>query len=124
MKSLTIFACAAVLAAAVGPPAALAEQPEGKGKKEAGPPTFVLMDCADLACARDPQQVGTVISVGNSEVFTLLTVPDTLGQLHNIFLRVNRAKIRVIGEVFFEGQGCTEPAWISSGVGQALTIGG
>ena len=35
----------------------------GSGDGTTAPPTFVVTDCADLACDRDPQQVGTVVDV-------------------------------------------------------------
>ena len=77
---------------------------------------FVLMDCADLACGRDPQQVGTVVGLaGLSGVLVLLTIPDSLGQPRNIVLQVTRAKIANAGSgVWFDDVDCSESAnaWI------------
>jgi len=43
---------------------AMAEQPPDKGNvKKSETLNFVLMDCGNLDCGRDPQQVGNVVSV-------------------------------------------------------------
>jgi hypothetical protein len=74
------------------------------------------MDCADLACGRDPQQVGTVVGLtGLSGVLVLLIIPDSLGQPRNIVLQVTRAKIQNAGSgVWFDDVDCSElaNAWI------------
>ncbi len=74
------------------------------------------MDCADLACGRDPQQVGAVVGLaGLDGVLVLLTIPDSLGQPRNIVLSVSRAKIFNAGSgVWFDDVDCSESAnaWI------------
>lgn len=93
---------------------AVSEPPEGKGKKVAVP-TFMLRDCGDLACDRDPSSVGTVISVFSSAEFVLTRVPftDSQGEVRNVGLLVRQDGIAFLGgAVLFDDLGCTGPAWI------------
>lgn len=83
-------------------------------------PNFVLMDCADLNCGRDPQQVGTVIDIELGRVLVFLTIQDSLAQPRNIVLSVGRAKIANQNPaVWFDNINCSGFAWIQLDPGDA-----
>ncbi len=116
IKLISVVAVAALAVMAAIPASAIHKGPcHGAGCDGGGttlPPAFVLMDCADLACARDPQQVGSVVDVALDSVLTLVTFQDSLGQERSIGLRVNRTSISPGGTIWFDALNCTGTAYI------------
>jgi hypothetical protein len=98
-------------------PLAIAEQPPGKGNvKKSETLNFVLMDCGNLDCGRDPQQVGNVVSVENDghfrQVLSLVKFIDSEGVEQTIGLNFQADQIPYQAETT-EGS-CGDCVWFES----------